>query len=69
MNWKNSDGWTPLYRACLYSRADIVKELLKYNPKVNQQTDYGNTAVHIAYSRGSLDCVKLLLANAQCDLG
>ena len=73
MNWKRtSDGWTPLYRACFYKRSDIVKELLKYNQKLNQQTDYNNlkeTAIHAACKRGSLDCVKLLLTSGQCDLG
>ena len=70
VNWRNSFGWTPLYRACFRNRSDIVKELLKYNPKLNQQTDGdGETAVHIACRLGYLDCVKLLLATGQCDLG
>ena len=68
MNWKNSSGWRPLYRACLLNRLDIVKELLKYNPELNQQT-VGETALHAACICGSLDCVKLLLATGQCDLG
>ena len=70
MNWKNNlIGWTPLYHACLRNRPDIVKELLNYNPKLNQQTNSGNTAIHIACRYGYLDCVKLLLATGQCDLG
>ena len=70
MNWKNSDMWTVLYRACVCNRSDIVKELLKYNPKLNQQTiSTDRTAIHAACSNGSLDCVKLLLATGQCDLG
>ena len=70
MNWKNNFGWTPLIRACFCNRSDIVKELLKYNPKLNKQTN-GNkeTALHAVCSNGSLDCVKLLLATGQCDLG
>ena len=44
VNWKDSlFGWTPLYRACLHNKSDIVKELLKYNPKLNQQTDQETT--------------------------
>ena len=70
VNWKDTDGWTPLYNACFCNRLDIVKELLKYNPELNEQTyDTGDTAIHTAFSDGSLDCVKLLLATGQCDLG
>ena len=70
VNWKNSsDGWTPLYRACVWNRSDIVKELLKYNPELNEQTIYDDTAIHAACRVGSLDCVKLLLATGQCDQG
>ena len=74
MNWKNSGtilpGWTPLHYACFWKRSDIVKELLKYNPELNEQTyDHRETAAHFACSGGSLDCVKLLLATGQCDLG
>ena len=70
VNWKDYDGWTPLYKACFHNKSGIVKELLKYNPELNQQTDdTGNTAAHIACRRGYLDCVKLLLATGQCDLG
>ena len=70
MNWKDIDGWTPLYHACFWNRSDIVKELLKYNPKLNQRTnDFGNTALHRACRCGYLVCVKLLLATGQCDLG
>ena len=74
MNWKNSStiipGWTPLHRACLHNRSDIVKELLKYNPELNQQCDDDmETAAHFACGGGYLDCVKLLLATGQCDLG
>ena len=71
VNWKDSDsfGWTPLYRACLHNRSDIMTELLKYNPKLNEQTGGGETALHYACECGDLDCVKLLLATGQCDLG
>ena len=70
MNWKDYDDWTPLHAACLWNIADIVKELLKYNPKLNQQTDdHRDTAAHFACRHGSLDCIKLLLATGQCDLG
>ena len=70
VNWRKSgDGWMPLHLACFYNRSDIVQELLKYYPKLNQQTVDGDTAAHFACSNGYLDCVKLLLATEQCDLG
>ena len=69
MNWKNSFGWTLLFKACLHNRSDIVKELLNYNPKLNEQTNYGYTAMHSACWSGFLECVKLLLVTGQCDLG
>ena len=73
VNWKKSTGWTPLYRACLHNKSDIVKELLKYKPtenQLNQQANYSKeTALHAACRCGDLDCVKLLLATGQCDLG
>ena len=74
VNWKNSGtvlhGWTPLHSACIWNRSDSVKELLKYNPELNQQTDDDKeTAIHTACRHGSLDCVKILLATGRCDLG
>ena len=69
LNWKDSNGWTPLHHACFWYRSDIVKELLNYNTKLNEQTVDGDTAVHTACGYGYLDGVKLLLATEQCDLG
>ena len=69
MNWKNNYGWTPVDYACVCNRSDILKELLKYNPKLTQTDDDRETAAHFACWKGSLDCLKLVLATGQCDLG
>ena len=70
VNWKIKPmGWTALHTACVNNRPDIVRLLLEYNPNVNQQTEYGNTALHLACYDGYLNCVKFLLATGQHDLG
>ena len=70
VNWRNSCGYTALHWACNYNRAEVVKVLLKHNPLINQQTYWNlDTPLHLVCSRGSIDCVKLLLATGQCDLG
>ena len=69
VNWKNSDGRTPLHEACNNNRLEVVKVLLKHNPPINEQDRWGNTPLHIACWKGGLDCVKKLVATGQCDLG
>ena len=70
VNWKdNANGWTALHVTCIWSRADIVMELLKYNPQLNQQDNNGDTALHFACRWGLLDFLKLFLATGECDLG
>ena len=68
VNWRDSHGYTALHRACRSNRVEVVKVLLKHNPLIDQQNNWGNTPMHEA-CWGSIDCVKLLLATGQCDLG
>ena len=69
VNWRDSNGCTALHRACDYNRAEVVTVLLKHNPLINQKGRWGSTPMHRACWEGYLDCVKLLLATGQCDLG
>ena len=69
VNWRDSGGWTALHEACINNRAEVVKVLLKHNPLINQQSDWGDTPLDWACRRGSIDCVKILLATGQCDPG
>ena len=68
VNWKDSVGCTALHVVCRNNSAEVVKVLLKHNPLINQQDRWGDTPLHDACS-GSIDCVKILLATGQCDLG
>ncbi len=71
VNWRTSDGWTALYRACIKNHPDVVKILTQQDGiDVNVQTTYSeNTPLHMACLCGHLKCVQLLMATGQCDLG
>ena len=69
VNWRDSLGCTALHEACNNNRAEVVKVLLKHNPLINQQNHWWRTPLHYACKWGSIDCVKLLMATGQCDLG
>ena len=68
VNWRNSLGWTALHYAS-FGKPDIIKELLKSSPNINQQDVSGGTPLHKSCTYGYLLCVKLLLATGQCDTG
>ena len=72
VNWRNKDhfGFSALHTSCaINNRSEVVKVLLRYGPNVNQPKNDGYTPAHLACFWGSLDCLKLLLATGQCDLG
>ena len=66
-----SYGWTAFHEACYNNRPDIVKVLLKYNRKYINQHDGidEDTPLHLTCKRGYMECMKLLLATGQCNLG
>lgn len=43
-----SSGDSLLMTACSYSNSEMVKLLLTYNPNINYQDEYGNTALNLA---------------------
>lgn len=56
-------GWTPLMRAVDSDRSEVVRVLLQNKSvRVNARDDQGETALHHAAARGSLEIARLLLA-------
>ena len=70
VNWRDSDGWTALHRACWNNHPDVVKIFTQQDGiDVNVQTNAKNTPLHGACWQGHLKCVQLLMATGQFDLG
>ena len=69
VNWRDRTGYTALHKVCLTNRAEVVKVLLKHNTLINQKNHWESTPLHFACRWGYIDCIKLLLATGQCDLG
>jgi ankyrin repeat protein len=55
INIKADLGITPLHLACFYGYIELVKELVKYGAKVNEESDLGAKALHIICKRNSND--------------
>ncbi|HBL98109.1 TPA: hypothetical protein DDZ86_00505 [Candidatus Dependentiae bacterium] len=62
------DGETPLHRAALKNRADLLDLLLKHTP-INSPSKNGDTALHLACSYGSLKVVEKLLTKKDILIG
>ena len=59
---KNSTGSTPLHLAAAAVRdAKVLSVLLLFNPKLCAKDGNGNTALHIAASRGNVGAVDIIL--------
>jgi uncharacterized protein len=57
-------GWTPLMRAVYEDRFEVIRVLLGNNSlRVNARDDRGETALHFAAAKGSINIAKLLLAH------
>ena len=56
--------------ASLIGNQERLKRLLKKHPELVTWKDIsGDSAVHVACLHGRIDCLKLLMATGQCDLG
>ncbi len=57
-------GWVPLHWACCYQRWSTVEALLRFNPDVNQKTDFDGTPLSITLSQNhyNLDIGRMLIA-------
>ncbi len=68
-----SDGKTVLHIASQYEKPSIIKALLKKIPTddkdvfINIQDKYGNTALHVAALHGSIQAIKRILKEPDCD--
>ncbi|XP_063677929.1 ankyrin repeat domain-containing protein 49-like [Bolinopsis microptera] len=67
INYKDTDGYTPLHRACYQGWEDIVEILLLNGADRDSRTDDGWTPLHSAARWNKVLCAKLLIA-AGCDV-
>ena len=61
-------GLSAFHVACRLGYLEIVRILLPYS-KVNNQDEYGNTALHYAGEKGHVDVAKLILAKKDTKVG
>lgn len=61
MNAVDSDGYTPLHRACYNNFFDIVCLLIKNGANINALTGMKWTPLHSACKWNNYRCVELLL--------
>jgi cytohesin len=62
VNAKGKNGWTPLHRAAIYGRKEIVELLIAKGAEVNAQGQYMGTPLHNAANKGHKKIVELLIA-------
>ncbi|XP_076279318.1 uncharacterized protein LOC143208632 isoform X2 [Lasioglossum baleicum] len=67
VNFKDTDGRTPLHHAVNNGNIDVVNTLLKNGAEVAQITNKGNTPLHIASSKGYTEVVEVLLQHVSHD--
>lgn len=59
--YRDREGWTPLYHACVYGDEQIVREILNAGANFEVASYNGWTPLMAAAFRGHLDVVKMLL--------
>ncbi|XP_062551432.1 ankyrin repeat domain-containing protein 49 [Armigeres subalbatus] len=57
----DSDGYTPLHKACYNNNIEMAKLLLQYGANPNARTEMGWTPLHSACKWNNAECVSLLL--------
>ena len=68
-NWQDGDGWTALHVACFYNHHQMLTVLINSeHANINIKDRYKDTPLHCACSRGSFECIPLLVG-AGCDSG
>lgn len=61
MNWKNTDGDTPLLAACRRGHTETIALLLAYGSNVNVIGSDSLTPLHVCTRRGDAESVNILL--------
>ncbi|KAK3933375.1 Ankyrin repeat domain-containing protein 49 [Frankliniella fusca] len=61
VNARDSDGYTPLHRACYSNHPEVVEFLLKHKADVKAKTCDGWTPLHSASKWNNFKCASLLL--------
>ncbi|KAF7491400.1 Ankyrin repeat domain-containing protein 49 [Sarcoptes scabiei] len=62
INIQDSDGYSPLHRACYNNRIDVVKWLIKHGANIRAKTSDGWEPLHTASQWGHCSIVRILLA-------
>jgi FOG: Ankyrin repeat len=60
-NIQDNDGNTPLHRAVIRSRREIIKLLLEHGADPNIQNNYGGTPLHYAAKKCRVSVARVLL--------
>jgi len=64
---RNKDGWTPLLIACRTGDELVIETLLKHLPEsINDRSNNGRTALHIAAFHGHVGVISLLYTSSEC---
>ncbi|MEN9358928.1 MAG: hypothetical protein RL095_463 [Verrucomicrobiota bacterium] len=66
INAKDSRGKTPLHHLVEsrnYKRDEVLKNLLKLGPKIDEVDENGDQAIHLAASKGNSNCCSILIKN------
>jgi ankyrin repeat protein len=62
VNATNTDGWTPLHKACMKGHVQVFKELVEYGADIEAKNSYDYRPLHFACNRGHLAVVNELLS-------
>lgn len=63
VNVADSDGYTPLHRACYSNRIEVAKCLIENGANIRARTDDGWQPIHSAAQWGNVDLVRILVSS------